>query len=85
MHLAIDTATSDIRIVEFTPGSGGLPELLGKIPKGEKIGTVTADRAYCSRRCPSDYPDPQERAAVQRGLPGCNTTLRATRHYGRPL
>ena len=48
-HLAMDTATSDIRAVEFTPGSDGdspvLPELLDQIPEGEKIGTVTADGA----------------------------------------
>ena len=55
VHLAMDTATSDIRAVEFTPGSDGdspiLPELLGQIPKAEKIGTVTADGAYDTRRC----------------------------------
>ena len=47
VHLAMDTATSDIRAVEFTPSSDGdspvLPELLGQIPEGEEIGTVTAD------------------------------------------
>ena len=46
----MDAATSDIRAVEFTPSSDGdspiLPELLGQIPEGEKIGTVTADGAY---------------------------------------
>ena len=44
MHLAMDTATSDIRALEFTPGSDGpvLPELLDQIPEGEEIGTVTA-------------------------------------------
>ena len=46
MNLAMDTATSDIRALEFTPGSAGdspvLPELLDQIPEGEEIGTVTA-------------------------------------------
>ena len=46
VHLAMDTATSDIRAVEFTPSSDGdspvLPELLDQIPEGEEIGTVTA-------------------------------------------
>ena len=55
MHLAMDTATSDIRAVEFTPSSDGdspvLPELLDQIPQGEVIGTVTADGAYDTRRC----------------------------------
>ena len=45
----MDTATSDIRAVEFAPSSDGdspvlpvLPELLDQIPEGEEIGTVTA-------------------------------------------
>jgi hypothetical protein len=46
MHLAMDTATSDIRAVEFTPGRDGdsslLPDLRGQIPEDEQIGTVTA-------------------------------------------
>jgi hypothetical protein len=49
VHLAMDTATLDIRAVEFTSSSDGdspvLPELLGQIPEGEDIGTVTADGA----------------------------------------
>jgi hypothetical protein len=46
VHLAMDTATSDIRAVEFTPSSDGdspvLPDLLDQIPEDEEIGTVTA-------------------------------------------
>ncbi len=42
----MDTATSDIRAVEFTSSSDGgspvLPELLDQIPEDEEIGTVTA-------------------------------------------
>ena len=53
VHLAMDTATSDIRAVEFTPSSDGdspvLPELLDQIPEGEAIGTVTTDGAYDTR------------------------------------
>jgi hypothetical protein len=53
VHLAMDTATSDIRAVEFTPSSDGdspvLPELLDQIPDDEEIGTVTADGAYDTR------------------------------------
>ena len=55
VHLAMDTATSDIRAVEFTPSRDGdspiLPELLGQIPQDEDIGTVAADGAYDTRRC----------------------------------
>lgn len=51
----MDTATSDVRAVEFTPSSDGdspvLPELLDQIPDGEEIGTLTADGAYDTRRC----------------------------------
>ena len=47
VHLAMDTATSTIRAVEFTPGSDGdspaLPDLLDQVPEGKEIGTVTAD------------------------------------------
>jgi hypothetical protein len=46
MHLAMDTATSDIRAVEFTPGRDGdsplLPDLRGQIPEDEQIGIVRA-------------------------------------------
>lgn len=71
VHLAMDTATSDIRAVEFTSSSDGdspvLPDLLGQIPEGEDLGTVTADGAYDTHRCHtrhhrsgghSDHPDP---------------------------
>jgi hypothetical protein len=51
----MDTATSDIRAVEFTPSRDGdspvLPDLLDQIPDDEDIGTVTADGAYDTRRC----------------------------------
>jgi len=73
----MDTATSDIRAVEYTPSSDGdspvLPELLDQIPEGEEIATVTADGAYDTRRCHTaiidrqacDHPYPQERAASE--------------------
>ena len=99
VHLAMDTATSDIRAVEFTPSSDGdspvLPELLDQIPEGEEIGTVTADGAYDTRRCHSAIIDRQATAIIpirKNGRPwreDCpaavarNKTLRATRHYGR--
>ncbi len=51
----MDTTTSDIRAVEFTPSRDGdspvLPDLLEQIPEDEQIGTVTADGAYDTRRC----------------------------------
>ena len=99
VHLAMDTATSDIRAVEFTPSSDGdspiLPELLEQIPQGEEIGTVTADGAYDTRRCHTAILDRQAIPIIpirKNGRPwkaNCpaaiarNETLRATRHYGR--
>ena len=51
----MDTATSDIRAVEFTSSgevnSRTLPALLDQIPEDEQIGSVTADGAYDTRRC----------------------------------
>lgn len=95
----MDTATSDIRAVEFTPSSDGdspvLPELLDQIPEGEQIGTVTADGAYDTRRCHTAIIDRQATPIIpirKNGRPwkeDCpaaiarNETLRATRHYGR--
>ncbi|MCB6180224.1 IS5 family transposase, partial [Rhodobacter sp. Har01] len=99
VHLAMDTATSDISAVEFTPNIDGdspvLPELLDQIPGGEDIGTVTADGAYDTRRCETAIIDRQATAIIpirKNGRPwkeDCpaavarNETLRATRHYGR--
>ena len=99
VHLAMDTATSDIRAVKFTPSREGdspvLPELLDQVPKDEPIGTVTADGAYDTRRCHAAIAG---RGAVpiipirRNGRPwredgpaavARNETLRATRHYGR--
>lgn len=57
VHLAMETTTSDIRAAEFTPSREGdspvLPELLDQIPRGEDIGTVTADGAHDTRHCHS--------------------------------
>jgi hypothetical protein len=99
VHLAMDTATSDIRAVEFTPSSDGdspiLPELLGQIPEDEQIGSVTADGAYDTRRCHSAIIDRKATPIIpirKNGRPwkeDCpaakarNETLRATKHYGR--
>ncbi len=66
VHLAMDTATSDIRAVEFTPSSAGdspiLPEMLGQIPEDEQIGTVTANGAYDTRRCHAAISTPTHRS-----------------------
>ena len=55
VHLAMDTATGDIRAVEFTSSDKGdsliLPHLLDQIPPDGRIGTVTGDGAYDTRCC----------------------------------
>lgn len=99
VHLAMDTATSDIRAVEFTPSRDGdspiLPELLGQIPEDERIGTVTADGAYDTRRCHTAIIERNAQAIIpvrkngrfwKEHCPAArarNETLRATRHFGR--
>ncbi|TCP41369.1 DDE family transposase [Rhodovulum marinum] len=76
VHLAMDTATSDIRAVEFTPSREGdspvLPDLLDQIPDDEDIGTVTADGACDTRRCHG--------AIIARG----GTAIIPIRKNGRP-
>jgi hypothetical protein len=96
VHLAMDTATSDSRAVEFTPSREGdspvLPDLLDQIPQGEDIGTVTA---YDTRRCHSAIilrggtaiiPIRKDGRRWEEDCPAVrvrNKTLRATRQYGR--
>jgi len=57
VHLAMDTATSDIRAVEFTASSDGdslvLPDLLTQIPEDEDIGTVTAPSRQIASQSPA--------------------------------
>jgi hypothetical protein len=95
----MDTATSDIRSVEFTSSSDGyspvLPDLLDQIPEAEDIGTVTAGGPYDTRRCHTAVFDREATAIIpirKNGRPwkeDCpaaiarNETLRATRYYGR--
>lgn len=99
VRLAMDTATSDIRAVEFSPSREGdspvLPDLLGQIPEDEDIGTVTADGAYDTRRChgaviarggTAIIPIRRNGRAWKEDCPAAkahNETLRATRRYGR--
>ena len=75
--------TSPIRAVEFTPSSDGdspvLPELLGQIPEGEDIGTVSADGAYDTRCChtlPSSTGRPLQSSRSARTVGRGNKTAR---------
>jgi hypothetical protein len=55
IHIGIDEETLEIRAVEVTSSSIGdppmLPYLLGQITPDQKIGSVTADGAYDTRKC----------------------------------
>ncbi len=55
IHLGIDEETPEVRAVEIIGGHIGdapvLSDLLGQIPAGEEVGSVTADGAYDTRKC----------------------------------
>ncbi len=101
VHLAMDTATGDIRAVEFTSSDHGdspvLPHLLDQIPPDEQIGTVTGDGAFDTRRCHTAILDRGGTAVIpirkngRRWKEDCpsaqarNDILRATQRLGRAI
>ncbi len=101
VHLAMDTATGDIRAVEFTPSREGdspvLPDLLDQIPEDEQIGTVTGDGAFDTRRCHTAILERGGTAVIpirrngrlwKEDSPAAkarNDILRATQRFGRAI
>jgi len=101
IHLGIDAETLEVRAVEITGSHIGdapvLPDLLGQIPEGEQIGSVTADGAYDTRKCHDAIADrgahaviPPRRNAkpwksVTAGAMARNEALRAAKYLGRTL
>ena len=101
VHLAMDTATGDIRAVEFTSSREGdspvLPDLLDQIPPDEQIGTVTGDGAFDTRRCHAAILERGGTAVIpirkngRRWKEDCpaararNDTLRTTQRFGRAI
>ncbi len=99
VHLAMDTATGDIRAAEFTSSREGnspvLPDLLAQISSDQPIGAVTADGAYDTRTCYTAIAEHGGTAVIpirKNGRPwkedgpaarARNETLRASRHFGR--
>lgn len=97
----MDTATGDIRAVEFTSSREGdspvLPDLLNQIPEDEQIGTVTGDGAFDTRRCPTAILDRGGTAIIpirrngrlwKEDCPAArarNEILRVTRRLGRAI
>ncbi|SFI95816.1 Transposase DDE domain-containing protein [Jannaschia pohangensis] len=101
IHLGIDEETLEIRVVEVTGSHIGdapvLPDLLGQIPEGQEIGSVTADGAYDTRKCHDAIADrgahavipPRKNAkpwkAVTAGAAARNEAQRAAKYLGRAL
>ncbi|WP_413874768.1 IS5 family transposase [Albidovulum sp.] len=101
VHLAMDTATGDIRAVEFTPGREGdspvLPDLLDQVPPDEQIASVTGDGAFDTRRCHTAILDRGAVAVIpirkngrlwREDCPAAaarNDILRTTRRFGRAI
>ena len=101
IHLGIDEETLEVRAVEVTGSHIGdapvLPDLLGQIPVGQEIASVTADGAYDTRRCHDAIADrgahavipPRKNAkpwkTVTAGAMARNEALRASKYLGRAL
>lgn len=101
IHIGIDADTLDIRAIEVTKSSVGdapvLPDLLNQIPKGQEIGSITADGAYDTRKCRDAIADRDADAIIpprrnarfwKLDTPGAierNEVLRAIKHLGRAL
>lgn len=101
VHLAMDTATGDVRAVAFTSSDKGdspvLPDLLDQIPPDEQIGTVTGDGAFDTRRCHAAILERGGTAIIpirkngRRWKEDCpaararNDTLRTTQRFGRAI
>ena len=101
VHLAVDESTLEVRAVEITgSGVGDAPvllDLLGQIPEGEPIASLTADGAYGTRGCPdaianrgADAVIPPRRNAKpwkkdSPGAAGRNEALRAIKRLGRTI
>ena len=97
----MDTATGDIRAVEFTArresDSPVLPDLPNQILPDQEIGTVTGDGAFDTRRCRIAILERGGTAIIairkngRLGKEDCaaararNDILRATRRLGRAI
>ena len=101
VHLAVDESTLEVRAVEITGSGVGdapvLPDLLGQIPEGEPIASITADGAYDTRGCRdaianrgADAVIPPRRNAKpwkkdSSGAAGRNEALRVISRLGRTI
>jgi hypothetical protein len=101
IHIGIDEETLEIRAIEVTSSSIGdapmLPDLLNQIPPDQKIGSVTADGAYDTRRCHDAIAARNAHAVIpprknaklwKSNTPGAqarNEAVRSSKYLGRAL
>lgn len=101
IHLGIDEETLEVRAVEVTGSNVGdapmLPELLDQVPAEQEIGSVTADRAYDTRKCHDAIADrgadavipPRKNARAWKpdtaGAVARNEAIRANKYLGRAI
>ncbi|WP_375699654.1 IS5 family transposase [Pseudophaeobacter sp. TrK17] len=101
IHIGIDEETLEIRAVEVTTSSIGdapiLPDLLNQIPPDEDLGSVTADGAFDTRKCPEAIAarnahaviPPRKNAKLWKAdTPGArarNEAVRSSKYLGRAL
>ena len=101
IHLGIDEQTLEVRAVEITSSNVGdapmMPELLSQISPDQKIGSVTADGAYDTRKCHDAVADRGAHAVIPprrnaqpwkpstAGAVARNKALRASKYLGRSL
>lgn len=101
IHLGIDEETLEVRAVEITGSHIGdapvLPDLLGQIPPYQKIGSVTSDGAYDTRKCHDTIADRGAHAVIPprknarpwkpstAGAIARNEALRASKYLGRTI
>lgn len=101
VHLGIDAETLEIRAIEVTSNRVGdaqvLPDLLNQIPRNERIDSVSADRAYDTKRSHTAIAEREAEAIIpvrkngkpwKENTPGAsvrNETLRATERLGRGI
>ena len=88
IHLGIDEETLEVRAVEVTGSHIGdapvLPDLLGQIPVGQEIASVTADGAYDTRRCHDAIADRGAHAVIcQRRRKSPQKCRSKIPHFGR--
>ena len=101
IHIGIDEETLEVRAVEVTTSNVGdapmLPDLLDQIPPDQKLGSVTADGAYDTRKCHeaiavrgADAIIPPRKNAkpwkpTSAGAIARNEAVRASKYLGRAL